>query len=71
MIHFLGCSYIDVVFLILSQSSCAQPLHVGFTSDAGGNTILVRWYRRKANLHHVRLHPFTELAPPRQSPLFS
>ncbi|URE29814.1 S1/P1 Nuclease [Musa troglodytarum] len=30
-----------------------QPLHVGFTGDAGGNTIAVRWYRRKTNLHHV------------------
>ncbi|KAG2689808.1 hypothetical protein I3760_09G156700 [Carya illinoinensis] len=30
-----------------------QPLHVGFTEDKGGNTIIVRWYRRKTNLHHV------------------
>lgn len=30
-----------------------QPLHVGFTGDEGGNTIIVRWYHRKANLHHV------------------
>jgi hypothetical protein len=30
-----------------------QPLHVGFTGDEGGNTITVRWYRRKTNLHHV------------------
>ncbi|GLU23077.1 hypothetical protein SLE2022_391090 [Rubroshorea leprosula] len=30
-----------------------QPLHVGFTGDEGGNTIIVRWYRRKTNLHHV------------------
>lgn len=30
-----------------------QPLHVGFTGDAGGNTVIVHWYRRKANLHHV------------------
>eukprot|EP00253_Pinus_taeda_P000084 PITA_00084 len=30
-----------------------QPLHVGFTGDEGGNTIIVHWYRRKANLHHV------------------
>ncbi|CAL9153961.1 unnamed protein product [Musa hybrid cultivar] len=30
-----------------------QPLHVGFTGDAGGNTITVCWYRRKTNLHHV------------------
>lgn len=30
-----------------------QPLHVGFLGDEGGNTIIVRWYRRKTNLHHV------------------
>ncbi|PNY09208.1 nuclease S1 [Trifolium pratense] len=31
----------------------SKPLHVGFTGDLGGNTITVRWYRRKTNLHHV------------------
>lgn len=30
-----------------------QPLHVGFTSDKGGNTIDVHWYTRKEVLHHV------------------
>ncbi|XP_024018900.1 endonuclease 4 isoform X2 [Morus notabilis] len=30
-----------------------QPLHVGFVGDLGGNSIIVRWYRRKTNLHHV------------------
>ncbi|XP_010538422.1 PREDICTED: endonuclease 4-like isoform X2 [Tarenaya hassleriana] len=30
-----------------------QPLHVGFLGDLGGNTVTVRWYRRKTNLHHV------------------
>lgn len=30
-----------------------QPLHVGFTSDRGANTIDVHWYRRKTVLHHV------------------
>ncbi|XP_051129029.1 endonuclease 4-like [Andrographis paniculata] len=30
-----------------------QPLHVGFLGDLGGNSITVRWYRRKTNLHHV------------------
>ncbi|VVA17985.1 PREDICTED: endonuclease [Prunus dulcis] len=30
-----------------------QPLHVGFTSDKGGNTIDVHWYTRKQNLHHI------------------
>ncbi|EYU29990.1 hypothetical protein MIMGU_mgv11b0193492mg, partial [Erythranthe guttata] len=31
----------------------AQPLHVGFTSDKGGNTIRVTWFTRKQVLHHV------------------
>lgn len=30
-----------------------QPLHVGFTSDKGGNTIDVHWYTVKTVLHHV------------------
>ncbi|XP_068638165.1 endonuclease 2 [Aristolochia californica] len=30
-----------------------QPLHVGFTSDRGGNTIDIHWYTRKEVLHHV------------------
>lgn len=30
-----------------------QPLHVGFTTDRGGNTINVHWFTRKAVLHHV------------------
>ncbi|XP_024987252.1 endonuclease 2 isoform X2 [Cynara cardunculus var. scolymus] len=30
-----------------------QPLHVGFTTDRGGNTIDVHWFTRKAVLHHV------------------
>ncbi|KAH6769555.1 endonuclease 2 [Perilla frutescens var. hirtella] len=30
-----------------------QPLHVGFTSDKGGNTIDVDWYTTKTVLHHV------------------
>lgn len=30
-----------------------QPLHCGFVSDKGGNTINVHWYTRKQNLHHV------------------
>jgi len=32
-----------------------QSLHVGFTSDKGGNTIDVHWDTRKTVLHHVRL----------------
>jgi hypothetical protein len=42
-----------LLFLAHIVGDIHQPLHVGFTSDAGGNTIMVRWYRRKANLHHV------------------
>ncbi|KAI8525430.1 hypothetical protein RHMOL_Rhmol13G0230000 [Rhododendron molle] len=30
-----------------------QPLHVGFTSDEGGNSIELRWFTHKSNLHHV------------------
>ncbi|KAI3453038.1 hypothetical protein Pfo_009701 [Paulownia fortunei] len=30
-----------------------QPLHVGFTTDKGGNTIKVTWFNRKQVLHHV------------------
>ncbi|XP_047977986.1 endonuclease 2-like [Salvia hispanica] len=30
-----------------------QPLHTGFASDKGGNTINVRWFNRASELHHV------------------
>ncbi|KAM7265856.1 hypothetical protein ACFE04_003539 [Oxalis oulophora] len=30
-----------------------QPLHVGHTTDEGGNTIDLRWFRHKSNFHHV------------------
>ncbi|KAI3986795.1 hypothetical protein MKX01_039769 [Papaver californicum] len=30
-----------------------QPLHVGFLGYVGGNTIPIRWFRRKTNLHHI------------------
>ncbi|KAE8664511.1 Endonuclease 1 [Hibiscus syriacus] len=30
-----------------------SPMHVGFTSDEGGNTIALRWFRHKSNLDHV------------------
>ncbi|PHT90579.1 Endonuclease 4 [Capsicum annuum] len=36
-----------------TSSNLKLPLHVGFIGDLGGNTIVVRWYRRKTNLHHV------------------
>ncbi|EAY72380.1 hypothetical protein OsI_00233 [Oryza sativa Indica Group] len=65
---FRGESQADDKFLILSSSDnltqallflahfvgdIHQPLHVGFTSDKGGNTIDVHWYTRKTVLHHV------------------
>ncbi|KAK9276290.1 hypothetical protein L1049_005821 [Liquidambar formosana] len=42
-----------------------QPLHVGFTSDRGGNTIDVHWYTRKAVLHHVWDYNIIETAEER------
>ncbi|KAF7803530.1 endonuclease 1-like [Senna tora] len=42
--HFMGDIHQKLYF---------QPMHVGFTSDEGGNTIDLRWFRRKSNLHHV------------------
>ncbi|CAJ2678447.1 unnamed protein product [Trifolium pratense] len=42
-----------LMFLSHFVGDVHQPLHVGFTGDLGGNTITVRWYRRKTNLHHV------------------
>lgn len=35
-----------------------KPLHCGFVSDEGGNTIYVHWYTRKQNLHHVCQFPY-------------
>ena len=31
---------------------------MGFTGDEGGNTVSVRWFRRRTNLHHVTLDFF-------------
>ncbi|XP_057948997.1 endonuclease 2 [Malania oleifera] len=42
-----------LLFLSHLMGDIHQPLHVGFTSDRGGNTIDVRWFTRKAVLHHV------------------
>ncbi|KAG6398925.1 hypothetical protein SASPL_140397 [Salvia splendens] len=42
-----------LLFLSHFMGDIHQPLHVGFTSDKGANTIDVHWYKRKANLHHV------------------
>lgn len=42
-----------LMFLSHFVGDVHQPLHVGFIGDEGGNTIIVRWYRRKTNLHHI------------------
>ncbi|KAI3986796.1 hypothetical protein MKX01_039770 [Papaver californicum] len=42
-----------LLFLSHFMGDIHQPLHVGFTSDEGGNTIQLRWYKHKSNLHHV------------------
>ncbi|KAM0834350.1 hypothetical protein ACQ4PT_063655 [Festuca glaucescens] len=42
-----------LLFLSHFMGDVHQPLHVGFSSDRGGNTIDVHWYRRKTVLHHV------------------
>eukprot|EP00246_Nothoceros_aenigmaticus_P004231 TRINITY_DN1567_c0_g1_i1.p1 TRINITY_DN1567_c0_g1~~TRINITY_DN1567_c0_g1_i1.p1 ORF type:complete len:300 (+),score=38.33 TRINITY_DN1567_c0_g1_i1:356-1255(+) len=42
-----------LLFLAHFVGDIHQPLHVGFTSDMGGNTISVHWYTRKYNLHHI------------------
>ncbi|KAJ4977021.1 hypothetical protein NE237_002127 [Protea cynaroides] len=42
-----------LLFLSHFMGDIHQPMHVGFTSDEGGNTIEVRWFRRMSNLHHV------------------
>lgn len=43
----------SLMFLAHFMGDVHQPLHVGFADDEGGNTIVVHWYRRKTNLHHV------------------
>lgn len=42
-----------LLFLAHFMGDIHQPLHVGFTSDEGGNTIELRWFTHKSNLHHV------------------
>ncbi|KAI5080700.1 hypothetical protein GOP47_0003883 [Adiantum capillus-veneris] len=39
--------------LLTSALSTTNPLHVGFSTDKGGNTILVHWFDKQENLHHV------------------
>ncbi|KAL6562172.1 Endonuclease 1 [Orobanche gracilis] len=42
-----------LLFLAHFMGDIHQPMHVGFTSDEGGNTIGLRWFGHKSNLHHV------------------
>ncbi|MQL80111.1 hypothetical protein Taro_012560 [Colocasia esculenta] len=42
-----------LLFLSHFMGDIHQPMHVGFTSDEGGNTIDLRWFKHKSNLHHV------------------
>ncbi|KAJ8758520.1 hypothetical protein K2173_000241 [Erythroxylum novogranatense] len=42
-----------LLFLSHFMGDIHQPLHVGFTTDRGGNTIDVHWYTRKQVLHHI------------------
>ncbi|XP_057764601.1 endonuclease 4-like [Salvia miltiorrhiza] len=42
-----------LMFLAHFIGDVHQPMHLGFLGDLGGNSITIRWYRRKTNLHHV------------------
>lgn len=42
-----------LLFLSHFMGDLHQPMHIGFTSDRGGNSIELRWFRHKSNLHHV------------------
>ncbi|GBG83442.1 hypothetical protein CBR_g37154 [Chara braunii] len=42
-----------LLFLSHFLGDIHEPLHVGFTSDRGGNEIHVRWYSEELNLHKV------------------
>ncbi|KAL1531824.1 Endonuclease 2 [Salvia divinorum] len=42
-----------LLFLAHFIGDIHQPLHVGFTSDRGGNTVGVHWYTAKTVLHHA------------------
>ncbi|KAJ6769766.1 ENDONUCLEASE 4 [Salix purpurea] len=42
-----------LLFLSHFMGDIHQPMHAGFTSDKGGNTVDLRWFRHKSNLHHV------------------
>lgn len=42
-----------LLFLAHIVGDIHQPLHVAFTSDLGGNTVIVDWYGAKENLHFI------------------
>ncbi|CAO2823791.1 unnamed protein product [Amaranthus hypochondriacus] len=42
-----------LLFLSHFMGDIHQPMHCAHTSDEGGNTIELRWFRHKSNLHHV------------------
>ncbi|CAN6451613.1 unnamed protein product [Victoria cruziana] len=42
-----------LLFLSHFVGDVHQPLHVGFTTDRGGNAIDVKWFTTKTVLHHV------------------
>lgn len=52
MQHMIACDFASFSHNLVRS---LQPLHVGFTSDRGGNEIDVHWFTRKQNLHHVSL----------------
>lgn len=40
-------------FLIHLMGDLHQPLHVGYRSDKGGNSVNLKWFGEKTNLHRV------------------
>ncbi|WVY89877.1 hypothetical protein V8G54_035391 [Vigna mungo] len=42
-----------LLFLSHFMGDIHQPMHVGFTTNEGGNTIELRCFKHKSNMHHV------------------
>ncbi|KAL9243582.1 hypothetical protein vseg_017452 [Gypsophila vaccaria] len=42
-----------LLFLSHFMGDIHQPMHCAHTTDEGGNSIELRWFRHKSNLHHV------------------
>ncbi|MCO5572744.1 hypothetical protein L7F22_026503 [Adiantum nelumboides] len=42
-----------LLFLAHFVGDIHHPLHAGFSNDKGGNTIMVHWFNKEENLHHV------------------